>query len=425
MRGARESGTLCAVSGPRPGRVTAREVLAVREFRALLASSALSVTGDQVSRIAVALLVFARTSSSLAAAATYACSYLSWLVGGPFLSTLADRLPRRRLMVACDLLRAALVAALVLPGVPLALLFVVLVVVGLLSPPFDAAKSAVLPEVLDGDRYVVGSALQNAVFQGAQVAGFLVGGVLVALTSARGALAVDAASFVLSAVVLAVGVRERPLPERPAQTLMADTRAGIGLVTGDAVLRRMLAYGLLAALVAITPEGLAVPVADQLGGGAVLAGVLTAAVPAGFVLGSVGLLRVEVARRPALLPRLALLGGAALALSAVVPVGAVVVVLWLLAGAGSALGLVANAAFMQAVPTELRGRAFGVASTVLMAEQGLLLLLLGGLGEVVTPLLAVAIGGATAVLLLLPLARGARRAGAPAAVPQALTDTSR
>ena len=87
-----------------------------REFRALLAADGLSVVGDQVARIAVALLVLERSGSAFAASATYACSYLTWLVGGPFLTAVADRYPRRRVMVVCDLLRMALIASLAVPG---------------------------------------------------------------------------------------------------------------------------------------------------------------------------------------------------------------------------------------------------------------------------------------------------------------------
>src|SRR5688500_5539441 len=117
------------VTSPRVGY---REVLAVREFRGLLVRRGLSVVGDQIARIAVALLVLERSGSPFAAAATYACSYLTWLIGGPLLSALPDRYPRRRVIVVSDLARAVLVACLAVPGIPLWLLFAVLVVVGLL-----------------------------------------------------------------------------------------------------------------------------------------------------------------------------------------------------------------------------------------------------------------------------------------------------
>lgn len=383
---------------------TVRGVLRIPEFRAILGSSGLSLAGDQVARIAVAVLVYERTGSSFLVAATLACSYLTWLVSGPLLSSLADRLPRRRLMVACDVVRAGLVALLVLPDVPLVLVFAVLIAAGLLSPPFDAAKSALLPEVLPGDQYVVGNAVQGAVFQGAQVAGFLLGGALVAATSARGALALDALTFLASALLLAAWVRERPLPERPPTSLLADTRDGVTLVLRAPLLRHLLGYGALGSLVMIAPEGLAVPVADELGGGPRTVGLLTASVPAGFLVGSFLVLRVPPDRRPELLRGLALLSAVALLATPLSRSTALVLALWTLCGVGAALNLIANAAYMQAVPRGLRGRAFGVAATTLMATQGLVLLAFGAAAEVVGARQAVAASGVLA-LLLLPLLR--------------------
>lgn len=399
-------------------RASVRTALGVREFQALLASSALSMAGDQVARIAIALLVYRRSGSAFAAAATYACSYLTWLFGGPVLTALADRLPRRRLMVVCDLARAALVCVLLVPRVPLWVVFVVLVLVGLLSPPYDAAKSAVLPDVLPGDLYVVGNALQNTVYQAANVAGFLLGGAVVAATSVHGALAIDAASFVLSAALLAA-VTERPLPQRQPGSLVADAVEGFRLVAREPTLRRLLAYGLLGAVVMVTPEGLAVPVARQLGGGPLAAGVLTAAVPAGFLLGSVLLLRVPPPRRTALLPWLLVLAAGALLVTPTLSGLTAVATLWAVAGAGSALSIVANAAYMQAVPPELRGRAYGVADTLLMALQGVVLLVVGALASRLDPLAAVALAGAgtlTGLTLLLwrPWAASARSPAAQA-----------
>ena len=382
--------------------MTVREVLGLREFQGVLLSAGLSVLGDQVTRIAVALLVYERTGSAFASSATYACSYLSWLVGGPVLSALADRHRRRRLMIVCDLLRLGLVGLLVLPDVPLVAVFGVLVLVGLLAPPFDAAKGALLPELLDGDRYVTGSAVLGVVTQGSQVGGFLVGGLLVATVGARGALAVDALTFLASAVAVAVLVRERPVPVQASTSLAVDVRQGVRLVAGSGTLLRMLGFGALGAVVVVAPEGLAVPVAYEVGGGPVVAGLLSAAVPAGFLLGSFLVLRVDPERRAELLPGLLALACVPLLLTPFAGSGAALAGLWLLSGAGGAGQLVANAAFMTAAPPEARGRAFGLAVTVLMAVQGLVLLSAGAVSEVLDPRWVVA-GAALLALALLPL----------------------
>jgi len=403
-------------------RVTYRQVLAVREFRAIAVSQGLSILGDQVARIAVALLVYARSHSALATAATYACSYLPGLLGGPLLSALADRYRRRTIMAVCDVARTILVLLLVLPHVPLLAVFVVLVLVELMAPPFNAARAGTLPDVLPGEQYVVGNAVLNVVFQGAQVLGFVAGGLLVATVSTRGALAVDAATFAVSTLTVLLGVHARPAAQDAASrgSLLADTAAGVRAVRSEPLLVRLLVLAVLGVAAGIAPEGLAVPVASALHHGEIAAGVLTACVPAGFLLGSIAVLRVPAERRVRLLPRLVALSCVPLLLTPLVHSLPVVVLLWLLAGTGTAVQLIASAAYVQACPAEIRSRAYGLAGTVLVGVQGLALLVSGALSEALGAAGAVA-GLALVVLLLLPLAvRGTRPRLAPVQVPVAI-----
>ena len=377
----------------------------MREFRGLLLSDGLSTVGDQVARIAVALLVLERSGSAFAASATYACSYLTWLIGGPLLSALPDRYPRRRLMVLSDLARMALVACLAWPGLPLWVVFAVLIAVGLLAPPADAARSALLADVLEGEPYVVANALSNAVGQAGQVAGFVLGGALVGLIGLEGALLADAATFGLSAVLLLALVREHrvvPDAEAAGRSALHEAVAGARLVAGSRRLRGLLMWGLLTAASVIALEGLAVPVADELGGGPLAAGILTAAAPAGFLLGSFALLRIPSARRERLFPAMVALTCLPLLATPLIDDVALLVALWTLAGTGNALQLVANSSFVQEVPPHLRGRAFGVAVTLLMVLQGAILLGAGALAELTGPRWPIAVV-ALASLLVMPL----------------------
>ncbi len=380
--------------------MTYREVLAVREFRALLVSDGMSTLGDQVARIAVALLVLERSGSPFAASATYACSYLTWLVGGPLLSALPDRYPRRRIMVLCDVARMALVAALAVPGLSLWVVFAVLIVVGLLSPPAEAARSALLADVLDGEPYVVANALSNAVGQAGQVGGFIAGGALVALLGVEVALLLDAATFALSALLLLAFVRERILETTgvPGGALQ-EAAAGLRLVRSSRRLRVLLSWGLLSAASVIAAEGLAVTIADERGGGPLAAGILTAAVPAGFLIGSWALLRLPSHRREPLFPLLVAMSCVPLLATPFVDNLPVIVVLWVLAGCGNCLQIVANSAYVQAVPPHLRGRAFGVAGTLLMVLQGVVLLSAGALAEVTDSRVPIAVVAALCLLL--------------------------
>src|SRR3954471_8926929 len=110
-----------AVSAPAPEgtasapaddrQATFRDVFAVREFRPLFGTFLLSTAGDELARVALTVLVYQRTASPLLSALTFAIGRLPWLLGGPLLSAVADRLPRHRVLVATDAARAVLLAA--------------------------------------------------------------------------------------------------------------------------------------------------------------------------------------------------------------------------------------------------------------------------------------------------------------------------
>ncbi len=379
-----------------------RTVLAHREFRALFAAQTLSLLGDQLARIALAILVYRRTGSSLDASATYAVSYLSYLVGGPLLSGLSDRYPRLTVMVVCDLARVPIVLILCLTDLPLWLIFVLIAVLGALGPPFDSARSALQPDVLAGEAYVVGNTLMNVCVQISQILGFVIGGALVALTSVRGALALDAATFLVSAGLLLRGVRRRPAAQTEVGSFLRDAAEGLRLVTSTPRLRMLLQLAVLASVSVTATEGLAVAVADELGRGAVTAGLLTATIPTGFLLGSVLVLRTPSNRREALLPWLVLLSAAPLLATSFASSLSAVMVLWVLAGAGATANLIAGPAFVQSCPSEFRGRAYGIAAACLMTAQGLGLLAGGYLGTVVSPRTAVAAVAAVMLVLAVP-----------------------
>ena len=153
-----------------------RAVFAIREFRTLWWAQVVSYLGDQIAQVAIAVLVYARTGSPLLTALAYALTYLPPILGGPLLAALTDAFPRRQVMITLDLARGGLVELMALPSMPLAGTCALLCATVLLGPPFSAARSALLPQILPRDRLALGSALGNATFQTSQVAGFLAAG---------------------------------------------------------------------------------------------------------------------------------------------------------------------------------------------------------------------------------------------------------
>lgn len=381
---------------PPEEQATYREVFAVGEFRALWLAQALSFIGDQLAQVALAVLVYDNTRSTLLTALVYALTYIPPIVGGPVLSGLADLFPRRTVMVVCDVLRAGLVAPMALVEMPVWALSVLVFLTVLLGTPFSAARAAVMPDVLEGDRYVAGSAIANVTHQVTQVLGFLVGGAVVAVVGTYEALALDALTFGASAVILIGGMRRRPAPrrrERQSLGLLRGTRDGARLVFGDPALRSLVLFAWLCAFYVI-PEGLAVPYAATFGGGAVTAGLLLAAMPAGMVVGSLLFSRfVRPANRLHVMGWMSMLACLPLIGAGAHPPLWWVVGLWALSGVGAAYQLAANTAFVAAVPPSGRGQAFGLAQSGILAGQGAGILIGGAAAQVLGPETVVALAG--------------------------------
>ncbi|MEU8269352.1 MFS transporter [Sphaerisporangium sp. NPDC049002] len=397
----------------RPGRLPGRhrrspesqatygEVIAIGEFRALWVGQCLSLIGDQLAQVALALLVFERTRSPLATAGVYALTYLPPIVGGPLLAGLADRYARRQIMIVCDLTRALLVGLMAVPTMPFPVLCALVFCVVLLSSPFTAARAALLPEILEGDRYVAGSALQNMTNQGVQMLGFAAGAGVIATIGAYRGLALDAVTFVASALILAVGVRRRPAPDPEDDThtsMWAMTKAGARLVFGDRRLRTLVLFAWLCGFY-VLPEGIAVPYAATLSddprGVTLITGLLMAAMPTGTVLGAFAFSRfVAPTGRLHAMGWMAMLSCAPLIGCAMRPPLAVVLALWILAGVGGAYQLAANAAFVQCVPANRRGQAFGLVQSGLLAAQGIGILIGGAAAQALGPEPVVALAGA-------------------------------
>jgi MFS family permease len=387
------------------------DVFAHREYRGLWAAHALSLAGDQLARVALTVLVFDRTGSPAAAAAAYAVTMVPWLVGGPLLGGLGDRYPRRAVLIACDLACAVLVAAMTLPGAGLVVLCALLFAATLVAPAFGAARSALVADLFpDHNRYARATAVTTVTIQAAQVAGFAAGGVLVAALGPRQALAVDAATFVLSAVLVRFSVRARPAAAGAGGrgSAWASLRGGAGLVFGDRRLRALTLLAWLAAL-HVVPAGVVLPYAADLGGGPAAVGGLLAAVAAGTAAGMIALGRLDTAARARLMYPLAVLAGVPLVACAVHPGLVASAVLWAVSGAGTSYELAANVAFVAAVPAGRRAQAFALVGTGLAAGQGLAIVTAGALAEAIPPHLIIAAAGAAATALAALLAAAARR----------------
>ena len=400
--------------------------MANREFRAMWAAQLLSIAGDQLARVSMTILVYSRTRSPLLTALTYAITFLPWLLGGVGLSGLADRLPRREVMIATDIARLALVSVMTViitlsqTGLALVIMAGLLFLVTLLDSPFKSARSALVADVLTGPRYALATAITQITLQTGIVAGFALGGVLVAAVGARSALLADAATFAASALLLAAGVRRRPAAVTASGAGSAShirgIIAGVRLVFGNRRLRTLMLLGWLVAFYA-APMSLAAPYAARFHSVplAVATGLVFAGMPLGTVAGAAVFSRLL---RPAWQRRL--MGPLAVAACAVLmcfwaaPGFVPSLVLFAVAGACASYQVAANAAFVADVPAGHRGQAFGLANGGMQVLQGLWFIVAGAIASLAGPATVIGLSGGLGAVLAASLAISWRKTSAAA-----------
>jgi Na+/melibiose symporter-like transporter len=208
----------------------------------------------------------------------------------------------------------------------------------------------------------------------------------------------------VSALLIAAGIRARPgRPGGVPVSVWQDFRDGIRYLLADRWLRGCLLVVCSANAFSYAPEGIAFPYATSLGGGAATAGLLLAAPTVGFIAGALVLTRVvTAARRDRLLVPFAVLSTAALVPMWWSPGLRPVLVFLAIAGLGSAFAAPLNAVFVNRVAAGYRGRAMGVASSALLAGQGLAFLAAGAAVQAgVSPAAVIALAGTAGTVVVL------------------------
>jgi MFS family permease len=215
-----------------------------RGFWTLFSASFLANLSDGIFWIALPLLAVGLTDSPALVAGVTVASRLPWLVFALFAGALADRLDRRRTMIAVDAGRVVLLGGLtiaVVTGVAsIWLVYVVAFVLGCLETMFDTAASSMLPTVVGPDRVVAANSRLNAVEMTMnQFVGPPIGGFLAAITVAA-AFGTAAAGY-LGALLCLLTLRGsfRPVRDGPPTSIGTEIRAGLSYMARHRLLRTM------------------------------------------------------------------------------------------------------------------------------------------------------------------------------------------
>jgi predicted MFS family arabinose efflux permease len=405
MRGDREQ-TLTST----PQRVGYHQALANPEFRALFLGRSLSTAGDYLARAALMIAVYERTQSAGLMAVTFGLTTIPDLLGGPLLAGLADRYPRRTVMICSDIGRAVLLLGMAIPGMPLAGLWLLLIATRLLDTPFNGAHTATLSVALTGESFVTATSMNLQVAHLGYALGYGFSGVMVDWIGISGVLVLNAVTFLGSAALIRFGVRHRPATasETDAGPWFASLRSAIGFVARHRRLRVLVLFPLLIAIAPICVT-LAVPYAAQFGADMAAAGVLMAANCTGIV---VGLWAYSTWVRPASRSRLT----APLMVMTCLPLVAFVLqpgvwagaALFAVSGAALCFWIPLGAEYTQSAPDSRRGQLAGLLFTFMRVTQGIAVVLFGVLAESFAPS-SVIIGTGLAGLALCALLLAAWR----------------
>lgn len=419
-------------------RTTYRSVFAVGQFRVLCASLFLYVLGFGFEIFGLSVLVYAQTRSAFLAALAFAMGFGPQVIGGALFSSLADRLPPRVVITGGMLLRAVPGVLIGLaPRLPVAAMLVLVALAAMITPVFNGAVSRLVPEVLDGDRYVLGRSVLSLIAAGTQILSLGLAGAFLAvlparwlLLSAGGALVLAAfarlglrasppAAPASAATVSAAAVPaapDGPVPvapvgpvpvaaesDRPARSarrgaVRASLAGNAELLADPRVRGLLLAQWLPGAFVA-GAESLIVPYTESLGHPAAAASPLLAALPAGMLCGDVIIGRFcRPAQRQRLVLPLAMITGAPLLALLLHPPLLVAAAALFGCGFGFGYQLGIQQAFLDSLPPGRRGQGFGLSATGVMGGQGLTPPLAGAVAAVASPAAAMAAAGAATVL---------------------------
>jgi MFS family permease len=381
-------------------------------FGLLALATLASGLGTWLAFVALTVDVFDRTDSATWVSALFIADFLPAIFIGIAAGTLVDRVPRRRLMIASDLVRVVVFALLPFANDP-ALIVALAAVAGFATGFFRPAVYAGLPNLVP-DRDLAGA---NSVLQtlenAAWAVGPILGGVLVAATGPDAAYWINAATFLVSAALLT------RIPSRVLQAAAAvghgywrDLADGFALIRGSrALLTILAAWNVVMLATAGANVSEVVLAKDAFSAGDFGYGLLVGATGLGLAVGS--LLAGSFLETRSLSSvygaaiGLIALGMGAAAASPNVWVAAACVVF---VGAGNGAAVVCNALLVQrGAPDELRGRAFTVLMSSNYVVLGLGMLSAGPLTDALGPRTVWAVAGAlcaAAALIGLAMARG-------------------
>ncbi|HEV8654769.1 MAG TPA: MFS transporter [Candidatus Limnocylindria bacterium] len=338
-----------------------------RDFRLLWSGQTLTLLGSFVSQVAYPFQILQLGGSAIelgALASIFTAASLVFLLLG---GAIADRVPRRTLIIVTELGSGVITAVVSLLGYSGTLqiwhLYVAVALFGAAVSFSAPAIGAMIPELVPEEILVPGNAVRGLSRQASRTGGPVIGGLLVATAGPPAAFAFDALTFFVSAVAVWL-IRARPIvAPKAATSILAEIREGLAFVFATQWLWvTIFGWSLInAGFIGAFVVGLPLLVTDVLRAGAVTFGFITAAMGAGEALGAAIIGQLRIRRAGVAIYLFGAGGGAGLLIFGLVPTLPGALVAGLLIGFSFVcLGVLWESALQRHVPRQMLGRVTSV-----------------------------------------------------------------
>ncbi len=368
-----------------------------RNFAYLWFGQVISLIGDWVLFVALPFYVYSLTGSTLATGIMFIVQTIPMIFFGSVAGVFVDRWDRKRTMLIANLAQAlALIPLFIVHSHHwIWVVYIFAFIEALISQFFDPAKSAIIPNLVDEEHLFAANSLNSMSQELTRLVGPLLGGLLLGLLGINSVIVVDAASFLISACMIALIVLPPTTQQPLAQSATMHPFSTIGKVWHEwvdglkLVRKQQLIFGIIVVFgVAMIGEGiievvLAPYVKNIMHGNALVLGWLMTAQAIGGIAGSLIIVQLSKIIHPTrLIPVSALILGTLLFIIANFPVFKVVVPVITIAGIGVIGFFVSMITLLQSnVTDQYRGRIFGALNTVQATAMLFGMILASGLGD--------------------------------------------
>lgn len=379
---------------------TYRELFGVAEFGVLFSSVSLRYAGATMQGIALGTLVYAHTGSALLSALSMFGPSAAQVLGAATLLSFADRVRPRTTLVGVGTASTITTLALAVPGLPVGALLAIVFASGLVSAFGGGVQWGLLNEIVPADGYLLARSLFTMSSGVMQMAGFGLGGVLIASTSARTTLVIAAGLHTAATLLARLGLRERP-PRASGRASVRATWRDNRLLWGERHRRCLyLAMWVPNGLI-VGCEALFIPYSTR------WSGLLLSASALGMLGGDllVGRLLAPNGRRRLISPLRLLLATPYLLFALAMPIG-VAAALVVIASVGYGSTLVLQEQLLARTPHDLSGHALGLQSSGMLTMQAVGAAIAGALARELPTGATITVLAAASTLVTLSLTPG-------------------